>query len=158
MLSIDSSNTVECGVDVQCVDCRARRHHLAGILLGELEDALDERRVLPLEDAHFLALLHENAKLVSGVHVLLGAHRRLPERAQHSIGGFVEQPGEWRRDPREDHERRHEPARDFLGMVEGGASRGELAENDVTIGDDRHRAHRADGGGTDPEGQRQGGV
>ena len=68
-------------------DLGARRHHLAGVLLGELEDAFDEGRVLAFEGAAFLALFDEESELLGRVDAFLGrGFPSLAERAEDEPG------------------------------------------------------------------------
>ena len=79
----DRDRLVERRLDVERDHLRARGHHLARVLLRELEHSLDEVRVALLEDAALLALLDEHPQLVGGVHLLVGVDRLLPHPAQH---------------------------------------------------------------------------
>ena len=130
-------------VDVERIDGRPRGHHLAGILLGELEHALDERGVLALQHAHLLALLHQDAQLVCRVYVLLRAAGLETEWHQHHFCRSVEHPRERLREPGKGDEAGHEPSCHALRVVDRRAARGQLPEHHVEVGDDRERAHRA---------------
>ena len=74
---------VERRVDRQRVDRGARRHHVARVLLRELEHALEQVGVLRLERAALLALLDEHAQLFGRVDVF--ARRAEPEGAQYHL-------------------------------------------------------------------------
>ena len=102
-------------------------------------------RVLLLEHAAFLALLDEQPQLVGRVDVLVGVDRLLAERrAARAVDDSLEHVRERRHEPGERHQRRREPAREPLRVIERRAARHQLAEHDVQVRDDRQRDRRAD--------------
>src|SRR3954469_9764901 len=73
------------------------------------------------------------------MHRLFGTSLLLAKSAENYLRGFIEEIGEGRRYPGKEQERWSEPARQSLGMVEGGGLGSELTEYDVKIGEDDQR-------------------
>ncbi len=119
----------------------ARRHHLPRVLLRELEDALDQRRVRLLDHPALLALLHQDAQLVGGVERLFDLHGPLPEHAQDDLRRPVEQRRERPHHPFEHEQQRREHAGHLLGMRERHAAGRELAKDDVEVRDEHDGEH-----------------
>ena len=89
----------------------------------------------------FLRLLDEQPDLLRGVDGFFRAGGLLSEQAQDELRRPVQEIGERSRYPREEEQRRGQPFRYRLGMVERGGLRRQLSEHDVQIRDD----HECDG-------------
>ena len=130
-------------------DLGTGRHHLARILLGELQGSADQSRVGRLQCTLLLALLHQHPQFIRRVHRLAKVSGLDPEGAERERGRAVEDPRERRRDPCEREKRRGQPLGELLRMLQGCCSRGQLAEYQVEEADDQQGDHCAE---ADPHG------
>ena len=120
----------------------ARRHHVAGALLAELEHALEQTRVFLAERAGAPALLHEHADLLGRMHAVdVGGGALDPQQLDDAVGAPVEQVGHRAGDPGKENQRRGDPAARPFGIRDRPRFRRLLAEHDVQERDHRER-HR----------------
>jgi hypothetical protein len=126
-------------------DLGTRAHDVARLLLVEVEDAGEHRRIGLVELAALGRLGHQEAQLVRRVHVLELRHRLDLHHAQQDVRRSVQDPDRRIADAREQHERTRDELADRFRLRERNALRRELPEHDVQEGDDEER--RGDGGG-----------
>ena len=109
----------------------ARGHHLLGGLLGELEDSLQEARILTAERAALARLLDQHPDLLRGVEPVVLAGRLDAAEAEQPVRRAVEEGDRVVDDPGEADQRGRDPARDVLGIEERQRLGNQFAQDDV---------------------------
>ena len=125
---------------------RTRTHHVDGTFVVKVEHTGQHGGVGLVECPVRACLHHEQAEFLRAVHLAAFRHRLDAERAQHAIGGAIQEPDERRHGLGEDHERTHDQPTHTLRLGERDGLGRQLSQHDVQEGDD-HEGHRDAGPG-----------
>ena len=126
-------------VDRERHHLRPRHHHLADLLVGEVEDLVEHLLLRRRDLAGVLGARDDLADLLLGVDELADGRRTEAEEAHDRVRGHLQRPDERPRGELQQRERIGDRHRVALGLLESDRLGRELAERDAQVGEDQER-------------------